>query len=287
MLKGFLGCSADMQRQLAWSFAPLLAALAGAAPQASQDSSPEVVRSYFDACDPNGDGWISYREAHDTLDLDRTGYARLDTDRDGRVVIEEFRVHLALLADRVGSLPPPRSARNSSSEMPRKPSLILASYDRGGDGSLEEEELQKLLVDYRRARPPALVLLDRLDQDGDRRLRASELELLVRWLASLHLIEADAVRPASAPRSVDELFGAVIARVRTLDPLPQPALIVGPVSHFRRLDLDGDGSIELDDLLELMRPRSAAISISALFAALDANEDGLVDPEELARALGM
>ncbi len=288
MLEGLSGARSRMRRCSSWLFACAFLPLPGGVrSQAFQDANPEILRSYFAACDQDGNGWISFRESHDSLELDRVGYARLDTDRDGRVVLEEFSVHLAQLADRVGSLPLPRVAQDQARDVPRKPTLILAAYDRGGDGALEEAELSKLLEDYRRARPGALILLDRLDQDGDRRLRGSEIELLARLLASLHVIDAEDSRPASPPRSVDELFGAVIPRSKGLDALPEPALIVGPVSHFRRLDLDGDGGIELRDLLELMRPRSAAISLAALFAALDGNEDGLVDQGELSRALGM
>lgn len=256
------------------------------APRAQERPSLEVVRSYFAVCDRDTNGWVSFREARDSLEFDRVVYARLDADRDGRVDFEEFRKHYSQVSARVGALPPPRMIRDEPRDLPRQPSQILAAYDKDNSTALDEEELSAVLFDYGRAQLSITTALEKLDQDGDERLRGSELELLSRLLSTLHVVGPDNVDLNAEPATIEELFGTVIQRGTRVDAAPQPPQIVGPVTHFRRLDLDGDGGIELRDLEELVRPHSSPISLAALLAALDSNEDGMLDREELSDSLG-
>lgn len=271
----------------ACTLAATLLLAAAPAPRAQDGVGLEVVRSYFAICDRDANGWVSYREARDSLEIDRLAFARLDRDRDGRVDFEEFRAHYAAVAERLGALPIPRREEEIGRDLPRQPSQILAAYDADGSGALEESELSALIRDYGRAKLPVETALQNLDQDGDARLRGNELELLSRLLATLHVIGGRREPQVEPPRSIDELFGTVVPRALAVDAPTRPPLIVGPVSHFRRLDLDGDGHVELRDLEDLMRPRSSPVSLAALFATLDANEDGLLDRSELADVLGM
>ena len=56
-------------------------------------------------------------------------------------------------------------------------------------------------------------------------------------------------------------------------------------SHFFRLDVDGNGSIDESDLRALLVPARAAIRLSAVIAALDRNGDGRLSQAEFLYAL--
>ena len=247
--------------------------------------SLEVVRSYFSVCDRDTNGWVSFREARDSLEFDRVVYARLDADRDGRVDFEEFRKHYSAVSARVGTLPPPRIIRDEPRDLPRQPSQILAAYDDDSSSSLDEDELSSVLFDYGRAQLSIETALAKLDQDGDERLRGAELELLSRLLGTLHVVGPENVDLDAEPATVEELFGTVIPRGTRVDAAPQPPQIVGPVTHFRRLDLDGDGGVELRDLEELVRPARLDVRSSAVIAALDRDGDGRLSPAEFKTSL--
>jgi Ca2+-binding EF-hand superfamily protein len=264
--------------------APL--ALLGAAPQDPPVISAEELRAYFATCDRDSNGWISFREARDSLGLDRQAYAEINTDGDGRIVLEEFSAGYAKLAERIGVLPRPKPARPQTVDLPRDPLQILTAYDSGGDSALSEEELAILLFDYGRSEIPVQLALEKLDEDGDGGLRGGELELLARLLSTLYVAGPDARTLAPAPTSIVGLFGRPILRPGGLDQSPQPPLIVGPVPLFRRLDLDDDGGIEDSDLRELLSPLQLSVSLPAIQATLDLDESGEIDADELQRVLG-
>ena len=267
----------------AW-IAPLL--WVGGSPQDPPALAAEELRAHFATCDRDGNGWIAFREAKDSLGLDREAYAEFDTDRDGRIVLEEFSAGSARIADRIGLLPRPRPARPQGIDLPRDPLQILTAYDSGGDSALSEEELAILLFEYGRSEIPAQLALEKLDEDEDGGLRGGELELLARLLATLYVAGPNARTTAPAPTSIAGLFGRPIARPGGLDQAPQAPLIVGPVPLFRRLDLDDDGGIELGDLRGLLSPLQVSVSLPAIQATLDLDESGEIDADELERALG-
>jgi Ca2+-binding EF-hand superfamily protein len=269
---------------LAALLAPLV--LAGAAAQDPPALSAEELRAYFATCDRDSNGWIAFREARDSLGLDREAYAAVDVDRDGRIVLEEFSASYVKLADKLGGLPRPKPARPQSVDLPRDPLQILTAYDSSGDSALSEEELAILLFDYGRSEIPAQLALEKLDEDGDAGLRGGELELLARLLATLYVAGPNARNVTEAPSSIAGLFGRPIPRPGGLDQAPQPPLIVGPVPLFRRLDLDDDGGIEDGDLRELLSPLQLSVSLPAIKATLDFDESGDIDEGELERALG-
>jgi Ca2+-binding EF-hand superfamily protein len=272
-------------RLLALLALPPLLTLDGA-PAAQDDGVTEEVRSYFVICDRDGNGWISYREARDSLSLDRDEFAAFDSDGDGRVDLREFRTRFAEIADRVGLLPKPRAVRPRPVDLPREPEQILTAYDLDSDEGIEERELARMLDDYGRSEIAAAVAMEKLDEDADGVLRTRELELLSRLLATLYVAGPDGPESLPAPKSVVELFGRVVPRPGGIHSTPQPPLIVGPVPIFRRLDLDDDGGIEVEDLRGLLSPLQLPISLSAIQATLDTDEDGRVDPDELDAALG-
>ena len=272
-------------RHLAWiALAPLLG-LWRAAPQQQGDVSEEV-RSYFVICDRDGNGWISFREARDSLGLDRDAFAAFDRDRDGRIDLAEFNARFAEIADRVGMLPRPRPPRPRPVDLPREPEQILTAYDIDADGGIELDELQRMLDDYGRSEIAVTMAMEKLDEDADAELRERELELLSRLLATLYVAGSEGPESLPAPQTVAELFGQPKPRPGGIDSAPQPPLIVGPVPVFRRLDLDDDGGIEMHDLRELLSPLQLSISLSAIHNTLDLDGNGAIDPDELDLALG-
>jgi len=72
---------------------------------------PEVIElgaAYFAIADYNGDGWISYREARESMNLDRDRFARIDKNRDGRIDADEFQEVFEMSMRKVGEFPEPR-----------------------------------------------------------------------------------------------------------------------------------------------------------------------------------
>lgn len=267
----------------------LLSALFAAAPAAEpQDAiDRELIKGYFTTCDTDGNGWLSYRECRDSLSLDRAGFAEFDRDLDLRVDAAEFEASFDGVSRRAGAILVPVAAGKTRLEPPRDSRSILATFDRNGDGALQKSELPALFEAYGRKELPIDTAMDNLDVDGNDSLSGAELERASRVLHSLSGAARPAGDLAALYGSLDQLFGRVVERPAAIDASRQPPLIVGPVLPFRRLDLDADGGIEIDDLYRLMTPVTPSFSVGAIHAGLDANEDGRIDRLELAAALGL
>jgi Ca2+-binding EF-hand superfamily protein len=61
----------------------------------------------FGVADHNGDAWISFREARQSLDHDRTRFHAYDSDGDGRITLPEFTERYLRTLQQVGAFPPP------------------------------------------------------------------------------------------------------------------------------------------------------------------------------------
>ncbi|HVS18765.1 MAG TPA: hypothetical protein VMT18_09215 [Planctomycetota bacterium] len=263
----------------------LLAAGLAAGPQDSVDR--ELLRTYFATCDTDGNGWLSFRECRDSLALDRAAFASFDNDVDYRVTREEFELNYVEVTRRVGSLQVPVPVTERKLDLPRGPSQLLAAFDRNNDNALQTSEVMQLLEEYGLAQVPVETVMSNLDDNGDHGLSGVELERASRLFESLYSAGIRSGPSTPTYESIDQLFGHTVERPAAIDASRQPPLIVGPVLPFRRLDLDGDGGIEITDLHRLLTPVTPSFSIGAIHAGLDLNEDGRIDRAELARALGL
>lgn len=254
-------------------------------PPPREDLSPEQrAARYFEIADYDGDALISFFEAQKSLALDRAGFATYDRDRDGLVTAGEFEQRYLAILERGGAFVPPVPKPDARKAPRRDASTLLDVYDSTPDRALDARELRKALDDYGVTDPPWKVLLESLDRDASTKLETSELEAL---LPILMPPAAEPEKPVERIASLAELFGKRVERERSDDAPPGVAIppqIAGPVSMFRRLDLDDDGRIELEDLSELQRPVQMHVRVNAVFASFDLDGDGAISDDEFERA---
>lgn len=240
---------------------------------------------FFRRCDQNGNGWISLREAREAMGLDDTSFGSYDVDRDGRVTRPEFSARYRLSIDRVGGFKPPTEEPRRERAPTRNSEQLRNAYDKNGDGGLSALEMKQLLLDYERAELPAELAVEKLDRDGSSRIDGGEIDFLARLLTT-------SISPAgmdpNAPKvrqTLEELFGGLRDRSSGYQTAPMPPQIDGPVTHFRRLDLDGSGGVSIEDLRRLQSPLELPVRAGAVLAALDVDGDGELSPDEFARSM--
>ncbi|MBL8859113.1 MAG: EF-hand domain-containing protein [Planctomycetes bacterium] len=250
-------------------------------PVAPMPESPtDLAGLYFRTCDYDGNGWISFNESNSSMNLDRDTYAVYDTDRDGRITLEEYTARYLTVISRGGAFAPPK-ARVISTRIPKRtPEELITAFDTNNDGALDRREVQTALAEYGAQGVDAQVVLETIDRDRSERIEASEAQALLDVLAP-PTITTERKRYAS----IAELFDQVEARKLAADTTPQPPRILGPVSTFRRLDFDQSGKISVSDLDELQRPLLIPIRKSAVISTLDLDGDGELSPREFHAAM--
>ncbi len=243
-------------------------------------SEEEREQAYFEICDHDSNGWISFREAKKSLKLqERDEFAVFDTNADGRVMPDEFGVRYRVIVDRMGAFQRPVPGDAGSRALTRDPTQLVSAYDQNADRSIDDVELAALLDDYGLDGLPALTIMEKLDRDHTGFLNDGELDQLARLLSAPTQLN-DPAGDVDRPGSIDELFGEVIPRGQIVDAVEQPPRIPGPVPHFRRLDFDNDGEISRRDLERLQSPLHIEARAGVALAALDANGDGVVSVDE-------
>ncbi|MBM3988314.1 MAG: hypothetical protein FJ294_10225 [Planctomycetes bacterium] len=247
-----------------------------------------LQRPVFVGIDHDESGWLSYREMRDAIDVDRREFALYDRDHDGGVTSREFMLRYDELVERSGVFPLPRPRMEPTLDAPRTAEALRQAYDADTDGAFDLRELAEMVAEGNSDDPErdAAALLRAADADGDARLAGLELLELahVQSYARVTPVAGRADGEVLAPKTFEELFGHVEERPASASNAELPPWIPGPVPHFRRLDLDGNGVISAEDLRRLQGSASVGTRTGAVLAALDLNEDGVIDAREFAAA---
>ena len=247
-------------------------------PPGKREVSPTELSKadrYFAICDHDADGWIVFDEASASLNLDRNTWKSYDVDRDGRISAQEFRRRYEEILAGGGAFLPPRAKAEAHEATPERADEALETYDKNRDGGLDTSELEVLLVRVGAVRLEAETSIEQFDRDLSRELESAEIEDLISLLKP-----SGAASKGPRARTIEELFGKLVPREIQEGSTPQPVRITPPVRSFRRIDIDADGLISLDDLAELQRPLVLPVRARAVLAALDTNGDGTLDETE-------
>ena len=247
------------------------------------------LEEWFSLADYNGTSWISFREARAALELERERFAFYDSDRDGRLRVDEFERYYADSMRLGGAFMPPKPPPGPLRPPQRTPEQLRNAYDNDLDGAISLFELGRMLIDYGRVELDAGDVLRLMDADRNEVIGVDELTALSGILHPVvppsDVVSGEAGLAAEGPKTILDLFGAVELRGTEIGGTPYPPRIVGPVPIFRRLDLDQDGFITTIDLSELLRPIQIGFRPHAVLGTLDLDGDGRLSPAEFERAM--
>ncbi len=155
--------------------------------------SPEVIELghvYFSIADYNGDGWISLREAKESLDMDRARFSRVDRNTDGRVDREEFLQVYESTVRQLGSYPPPTP--DPEADPSSLPNYDPSIFDELDGEFVKVDSIEQLFgvaeareLDVNATRQPPFIAgpiphFRRLDLDLDGQITESDLVELLR-----------------------------------------------------------------------------------------------------------
>jgi len=248
-------------------------------------ANEEQVAAWFDLCDHNTNGWLSYRETEYSLGFDRRRFRAFDEDRDGRLRRREFDEYYMYSIVNSGGFMKPRAKQPEGPPPPRTPEQVRSAYDQDLDGLISELELTRLLRDYQRDNADPNRILRSLDSSEDQYLSLEEMAGLHSVLYPIALVEPTE-EPGEERATLEDLFGTMVLRGTAPGATPTPPLIQGPVSQFRRLDLNNDGYITTDELELLLRPRRVAVRPHTVLNTLDLDGDLQLSKQEFQSALG-
>ncbi len=243
----------------------------------------------FKKSDLDGSGWISFREGEATLGLDRDRFLTYDLNQDGRLGPREFGIHFSRTLQRTGSVRPPAETPAEadapkpyppppSEELEPYPSVqdLLRLYDRDRSHGLDEKEVGTLFVDVQLALSPQVVVRQ-MDPNESGELEQQELAPIASLVRDT-LLRANPDVAQVPIQVIEELYAETAPKPPKAQNLPPR--IAGPATHFRRLDLFGDGFIDPAELEELVPPTRMRVRASAIVSALDTNGDGRLDADE-------
>lgn len=223
--------------------------------------TPGASHDLFQACDADGNDRLDLLEVADALegmrdDKDLEGFATLDRDRNGFVSWPEFDAQLRSTLERGGTfrvrplrpfaLPTPEA--RTATPVQR----FIQAFDQNQNGALDRPEVDDFLRKTKLGRDVG-VSLWALDDDRSGRLEEAEL---APWLEKI---------PTLAPKVPLPIGGTA---------LPEA---------WQSADANHNGVLALDEFEAVLRRLDPALTVWAaeLFAALDKNRDGALQPGEL------
>ena len=239
---------------------------------ARAEDRERTFTEHFRVCDLDASGWISFREAEATLGIDRTEFRRYDVDQDGRIGVQEFHDRSQALLTLLGAVQPPKtmgpeiepdsdlSATDPDAPPSLLPSDLIARADLDESGGLSRDELARLLEELAAPMQAELVLAKN-DTDGSGALEEEELAAVSNSLARL----ANQNEPAGEKQLSSQ------SGMRRIE---------GPARHFQRLDADGDGAIDEDDLRACLGSARIELRLAGVLGALDQDGDRRLDEPE-------
>jgi len=98
----------------------------------AEKAQRQLASQFFSIADYDGNGWISFREAQQSLGIDKPRYLVYDKDRDGRVTEEEYVAVSIETWRRYGAFKAP-------TPNPNDPAAIALAESLAAGGTLEEE----------------------------------------------------------------------------------------------------------------------------------------------------
>jgi hypothetical protein len=241
------------------------------------------ILQWFSVCDTDANGWLRFRETEAALTFDRPQFRAFDEDNDGRIKLDEFTDYYRYRIVSSGGFRPPAVKIKRIAAPPRAATQLRLAFDGDANDRIDTDELTALLESYGRYDLTVIEVMEDHDITGDMQLNRDELEAITLLLADANPEDLNNM-PLASVAGVDELFGALAGPEVYMG--THPPRIIGPITPFRRLDLNGDGGISLADLEALQRPMRTNIRIHPILHALDANGDGSLDRAELRAALG-
>ena len=223
--------------------------------------SEQTSRALFRACDRDGDDRLTLREARRALqDMDRTRFARIDKNGDGRIQFDEFDKSFKDTAAHGGELVLTEWARKRlPASFARKydvPPVLrrwFANLDRDDNDRLDRNEWKQVVAQLEQEPTARFV---RLDRNLDGSLTVVELEPILKLITRL---EARRPRNPNARR-----------------PLPR---------GFRVADLDANSLLDLSEIeraLSRVHPTLVRLAERVLQSADSAPRDGYIDVFEIA-----
>lgn len=232
-------------------------------------------RRWFTTADADSTEWISLREARASMRFDAARFREYDGDNDGRMSFDEFKAFIRNERRLGREVTAPVLARPDGPPPVRDAEQLRAAYDTDLDGFLSRIEIDLMLLDYGRDQEEinSGLVIRRLDLDGNGKLDIRELSRLANFLSPLGEDAAQPQRPGAT--SVNDLFGQPIDMGEVNAPR-----IIGPVSPFRRLDVDNDGFVTIADLERLEGRSFSAVSLKSVLNTLDLNADGRLSEAE-------
>ncbi len=92
-------------------------------PALNKLATQQEIAEWFETADYNDNDWISYRESHRSLGFDRTRFRIYDVDRDGRLVLSEFKEFYQDSIRNGHGFEPPALGSEAATEVRRQPGI--------------------------------------------------------------------------------------------------------------------------------------------------------------------